>query len=133
MTNENFRRELGHVFDEMTGSPTAALPDRVRSSLANVPEQRAPFWIAGVAAAVIAAMVVGIVVVGNFKRPQTKVLPVGVLTPSLSPAPEPSPPNFDPRLWMRIEQHRSELSSSGGCIRERHSDGHARRLRPRDH
>jgi hypothetical protein len=93
MTNKNFRRELGHVFDEMTGSPSAALPDRVRSSLANVPEQKAPFWIAGVAAAVIAAMVVGIVVVGNFNRPQTKVLPVGVPTSSLSPAPEPSPPN----------------------------------------
>ena len=57
MTNENFRRELGHVFDEMAGSPSAALPDRVRSSLADIPEQRGPFWIAGVAAAVIALVV----------------------------------------------------------------------------
>ena len=40
MTNENFRRELGQVFDDMTGSPSSALPDRVRSSLANAPEQQ---------------------------------------------------------------------------------------------
>ncbi|HEV2032735.1 MAG TPA: hypothetical protein VGU71_00805 [Candidatus Dormibacteraeota bacterium] len=65
MTNENFRRELGHVFDEMTGSPSAALPDRVRSSLAVAPEQRGPFWIAGIAAAVIAALVIAVLVVAN--------------------------------------------------------------------
>jgi hypothetical protein len=88
VSNENFRRELGHVFEEMTGSPSAALPDKVRSSLAKVPEQRAPFWIAGVAATVIAAMVVGIVVVGNFNRPQTNVLPAGVPTPSVSTVPK---------------------------------------------
>jgi hypothetical protein len=93
MTGE-FRRELGHVFDEMTGSPTAALPDRVRSSLGNVPEQRAPFWIAGVAAAVIAAMVVGIVVVGNLNRPQNRVLPIGV--PTSSPSVGPTPPSGSP-------------------------------------
>ena len=39
MSNENFRRELGQVFDDMTGSPSPALPDRVRSSLADVPEK----------------------------------------------------------------------------------------------
>ncbi|HET6311113.1 MAG TPA: hypothetical protein VFH00_08950 [Candidatus Nitrosotalea sp.] len=96
MPNENFRRELGHVFEEMTGSPSAALPDRVRSSLANLPEQRAPFWIAGVAAAVIAALVVGIVVVGNINRPQNRVLPVGVPTtsPSASPTPDSTLPVF---------------------------------------
>jgi hypothetical protein len=92
MPNENFRREIGHVFDEMTGSPSAALPDRVRSSLVVAPEQRGPFWIAGVAAAVIAAMVVGIIVVGNLNRPQSRVLPVGAPSPSSSPTPEPSPP-----------------------------------------
>ena len=35
MTNENFRNELGHVFDDVAGSPSAALPDRVRSSPMN--------------------------------------------------------------------------------------------------
>jgi hypothetical protein len=96
MTNENFRRELGHVFDEMTGSPSAALPDRVRSSLINVPEQRAPFWIAGVAAAVIGAMVVGILMVASFNRNPTGVVPAGVPTPSptASSTPEPNLPPF---------------------------------------
>jgi hypothetical protein len=65
VSNENFRRELGHVIDEMTGSPSAALPGRVRSSLAQVPEQRGPFWIAGVAAAVIATVVIGVLFVAN--------------------------------------------------------------------
>lgn len=94
MSNENFRRELGHVFDELAGSPSAALSDRVRSSLAEVPEQRGPFWIAGVAAAVIAAVVIGVLFVANpLNRPQNTVGPgVGSSpTPSASPAPSPSP------------------------------------------
>jgi hypothetical protein len=91
MPNENFRRELGHVFDEMTGSPTAALPDRVRSSLGSIPEQRAPFWIAGVAAGVIAAMVVGILVVASFNRNPTGIAPAGAPSPSPSASPAASP------------------------------------------
>ena len=69
MPNENFRNELGHAFEEMSGSPSAALPDRVRSSLATAPEQRGPFWIAGIAAALIAVLLVGILVVANNGRP----------------------------------------------------------------
>ena len=65
MSNENFRRELGHVFDEVAGTPSAALSDRVRSSLAEAPEQRGPFWIAGVAAAVIAAVVIGVLFIAG--------------------------------------------------------------------
>lgn len=90
MTSENFRRELGHVFDEITGSPSAALPDRVRSSLAEAPEQRGPFWVAGVAAALIAAMVVGILVVANFNRQETRVGTVAL--PTASPSASVSPP-----------------------------------------
>ena len=94
MGNEDFRRELGSVFDEMTGSPSAALPDRVRSSLANVPEQRGPYWIAGVAAAVIAAIVIGVLVVANpLNRPLNSAGPVvgSSPTPSASPSPGASP------------------------------------------
>jgi hypothetical protein len=69
--NENFRRELGHVFDEMAGSPSAALPDHVRSSLAVAPERRGPFWIAGLAAALIAAIAVSLLVVANLNRNPT--------------------------------------------------------------
>lgn len=88
MSNEDFRRELGSVFDEMAGSPSAALPDRVRSSLANVPEQRGPYWIAGIAAAVIAAVVIGVLVVANpLNRPTGTIGPA----PSASPSPGASP------------------------------------------
>ena len=86
MTNENFRRELGHAFDEMAGSPSAALPDRVRSSLANAPDQKGPFWIAGVAAVVIALVVIGVLFVGNPLNRSNKVVPVG------GPSPTPSAP-----------------------------------------
>jgi hypothetical protein len=94
MPNENFRREIGHVFDEMTGSPSAALPDRVRSSLAVAPEQRGPFWIAGIAAAVIAALVIAVLVVANpLNRPPTPAGPNAgsTPTPAASPSPSPSP------------------------------------------
>jgi hypothetical protein len=94
VSNENFRRELGHVFDDVAGSPSAALSDRVRSLLSEVPEQRGPFWIAGVAAAVIAAVVIGVLFVANpLNRPANTVGPgVGSSpTPSASPSPGSSP------------------------------------------
>ena len=94
MTNENLRRELGHVFDEVAGSPSPALADRVRSSIANAPEQRGPYWIAGVAAALIAAVVIGVLVVANpLHRPPTSAGPgVGSSpTPSAAQSPIPSP------------------------------------------
>jgi hypothetical protein len=94
VSNENFRRELGHVFDEMAGSPSAALPDRVRSSLSTVPERRGPYWIAGIAAALIAAVVIGVLVVANpLNRPPTAVGPgpAASPTPAASPSSSPSP------------------------------------------
>lgn len=95
MPNDNFRRELGHVFDEMTGSPSAALPDRVRSSLANVPERRGPFWIAGIAAALIAAVVVSLLVVANLNRHPTSVVPGSTAaSPSGSATPASNLPAF---------------------------------------
>lgn len=84
MPSDNFRRELGHVFDEMTGSPSAALPDRVRSSLTDVPERRGPFWIAGIAAALIAAIVVSLLVVANLNRRPTSIVPGSPSSPSAS-------------------------------------------------
>jgi len=92
LTNDSFRNELGHVFDDMAGSPSAALPDRVRSSLTRAPEQRGPFWIAGVAAAVIAVVVIGVLIVANpLNRPTNTVGPVVGPTPSAQQSPAPSP------------------------------------------
>ena len=92
MSNENFRRELGHVFDDITGSPSPALRDRVRSSLLDAPERRGPYWIAGVAAAVIAAVVIGVLVVANpLNHRPTAVVPGAGTSPTPSAAPSPSP------------------------------------------
>ena len=94
MPNDNFRRELGHVFDEIAGSPSSALQDRVRSSLTTSPEQRGPYWIAGVAAAVIAIVVIGVLFVGNpLNHQPAKAVPgAGASpTPTASESPSPSP------------------------------------------
>ena len=93
MTNENFRRELNQVIDDMAGTPSAALSDRVRSSIADGPEQRGPFWIAGIAAAVIAAVVIGVLVVANpLNRPPSTAGPAGSSpTPAASASPSASP------------------------------------------
>jgi hypothetical protein len=96
MTNENFRRELGNAFDEIAGSPSGALPDRVRSSLANVPDQRGPFWVAGVAAVAIALVVIGVLFVGNPLNRHTTVVPgAGASpTPSAGATPDSTLPAF---------------------------------------
>ncbi len=99
MSNENFRRELGNAFDELAGSPSHGLSDRVRSSIANIPEQRGPFWIAGVAAAVLAAIAVGVFLVSNpLNRPPANAglgtvspSPTQTAAPSPSPSSSPSP------------------------------------------
>ncbi len=93
MSNENFRRDLGNAFDELAGAPSHGLSDRVRSSLANTPEQRGPFWIAGLAAAVLAAIAVGVFFVTNpLNRPPANAgLGTASPSPSQSDAPSPSP------------------------------------------
>src|ERR1700682_6391609 len=95
MAKDDFRRELGQVFDDMAGSPSNALPDRVRSSLADAPEQRGPFWIAGVAAAVIAVIVIGVLIVANPLNHHNTVVPGAASSPTpsapTSPAASPSP------------------------------------------
>jgi hypothetical protein len=90
VSNDQFKRELGQVFDEMTGSHSAALPDRVRSSLANVPDQRGPFWIAGIAAVAIAVLVVGILM-ESINRQQPSIGPGVVPSPTASPSGSPTP------------------------------------------
>lgn len=85
MSRESFRREINREFDAISGPPSPALSARVRSALTEARTARTgPLWIAGVAAGLIAAIVVGVFVVANFNRHQTSVLP-GAL-PSASPS-----------------------------------------------
>jgi hypothetical protein len=92
VTGEDFRRELGDAFGAISGSPSPALSDRVRLAPSAAPERRGPVWIASVAAAVIAVILVGVLVVANPLN-RGSLLPVGSThsTPSASPAPSPSP------------------------------------------
>ena len=93
MGNEDFRGELNRAFDDVSGAPSSGLSDRVRSAVLNAPEARGPYWMAGVAAAVIAALIVGVLWINNpLKR---NASPVGVASPSptstATPAPTPTP------------------------------------------
>src|SRR6267378_3030341 len=91
MSNENFRREVNSAFDQISGAPNPSLRDRVRSSIAQAPEARGPFWIAGVAAAVMATLIVGILFVANpLHRPGISHGPPVVAT-SPSPGASASP------------------------------------------
>lgn len=83
MSRENFRREISREFDAISGSPSPALSARVRSALAQENQSRTgPFWVAGLAAALIAAIVIGVFVVANFNRHQTGLVPGGLPTPT---------------------------------------------------
>lgn len=98
MTREDFRREIGDAIDSISGSPSPALSERVRSALVEAPERRGPVFIAALAAAVIAVMLVGVLLVAN----PLKLGPVipggsGPRTPNASPVPSPAPsPNPTP-------------------------------------
>lgn len=101
MSNENFRRELGDAFDQMSGTPSPMLRERVRSAIGQAPPARDNFWIAGVAAAVMATLIVGILLVANpLHRPQPTTSGPVVTSPSptaaASPSPMPSTPPATP-------------------------------------
>jgi hypothetical protein len=96
--SKDFRRDLNREFDAISGSPSPALSARVRSALEQGgPARTGPFWMAGLAAGLIAAIVVGVLVVASFGRHQTSQLPgtgptpSASATPSLTPSPSPSP------------------------------------------
>jgi hypothetical protein len=104
MSRENFRRELNRAFDAMSGPPSPALAARVRSALSErAPARPGPFWIASLAAALIAAIVVGVFVVANFNRHLTSVVPgtvpsagpsaIASASPSVTPTPIQTPPD----------------------------------------
>jgi hypothetical protein len=91
VTREDFRREMGDAFDSISGSPSPALPDRVRAALVEAPEHNDRVWIAALAAAVITVLLVGVLLVGNPLN--LPLVPGGTVkqTPSVSPAPVTTP------------------------------------------
>jgi hypothetical protein len=92
VTREDFRRELGDAFDSISGSPSPALSERVRSALVEAPERRGPVWIGALAAAVIAVILVGVLLIGNpLNRGPLVPGTHGSPTPGVSPAPSPEP------------------------------------------
>jgi hypothetical protein len=105
MTKESFRKDIRRAFDDISGSPSPALGDKVRSRLDEPVEQRAPVWAAGLAAVLIAAIVVGVlVVVHPFNRNQVSLAgPSPTPAASASPIPTPSPtPPYDCTAQTRI-------------------------------
>jgi len=93
LSNEDFRRELNNAIDNISGSPSHGLRDRVRSSLIETAPRGGPFWIAGAAALVMAVLIVGILFVVNPNRngPITGGVGPSSPSPSLSPSPSSSP------------------------------------------
>jgi hypothetical protein len=95
MSRESFRRDMNRAFEAMSGPPSPALSARVRSALnERAPARPGPFWVAGLAAALIAAIVVGVFVVSNSNRHLTSNVP-GAL-PSASPSATPTPGQTPP-------------------------------------
>ena len=88
MGNEDFRRELNQVFDQVSGSPSPTLRDRVRSAVGEAPPARGPYWIAAVAACLIAASIVGVLYVNSPLRRSTSH--VGGVSPTPSPTTSPT-------------------------------------------
>jgi hypothetical protein len=99
VSNDDFRRELNNVFDNVSGAPSSNLPDRVRSAVVQAPEARGPYWLAGVAAVLIAVVTVGVLYIAGPLKPPSSVggvhpgpTPIPSPTVSSSPDSNPTPP-----------------------------------------
>lgn len=95
MGRDDFRRELRDGFESIAGPPDASLTARVHSALVEAPERRGPVWIAALAAALIAAVIVGALFIAGPLRQQNQLpLPAGIATPTLTPLPTSEPTNL---------------------------------------
>jgi hypothetical protein len=89
---DDFRRELNNAIDDVSGAPSPALRDRVRSAIAEAQPARSTYWIAAVAACVITALIVGILYINNpFRKPGFSGGPTPTPSASQSPVQTPSP------------------------------------------
>lgn len=83
MGRDDLRRELRDGFESISGAPDAGLPARVHAALVDAPEKRGPVWIAGLAATLMAALVIGLLYIAGPLRQQAPI-------PGLIPSPSPS-------------------------------------------
>jgi hypothetical protein len=86
MSREDFRRDLRGAFESISGPSSPSLSARVHEALVEAPERRGPVWLAGVAVAVVAVLLVGILFVAG-PLSHRQILP---LVPGASPSPSPS-------------------------------------------
>jgi hypothetical protein len=97
MGREDFRRELRDGFESIAGPPEPGLSARVHSALVEAPERRGPVWVAGLAAALIAAVVVGaLFIAGPLRQQSQQPVPGGIPTQSPSPLPTSDVSNLPP-------------------------------------
>ena len=82
MGRDDFRKELRDSFESISGSPDLGLTARVHSALVEAPERRGPVWIAGLAATLMAALIIGLLFVAGPLRQQAPI-------PGLIPTPTP--------------------------------------------
>lgn len=112
MSNENFRRQLNNAIDQISGSPSPALRDRVRSSLTGAPASTGPHWSMALAACLIAVLLVAVLVVANpLNRPNRQGPIAGT-----SPTPTPSAPTTSPTPPMVCAVTQPVASSSAPAV-----------------
>jgi hypothetical protein len=112
MPNENFRRELNNAIDQMSGTPSPALRDRVRSSLTGGPAASGLYWIAAVAAVVIAVLLVGVLVVANPLNRRSQVGPIAGPSPTPTPSAPAASPTPSPSLPAMVCGSSKPVTSS---------------------
>lgn len=113
MSNENFRRQVNDAIDQISGSPSPALRDRVRSSLASTPATSGSYWIAAVAAVVIAVLLVGVLVVANPLNRRSPVGPITGTNPTPTPSASSASPTAEPTLSQMVCGSAKPVTSSG--------------------
>jgi hypothetical protein len=105
VSREDFRRDMRGAFESISGPSSPSLPARVHEALVVAPERRGPVWLAGLAVAVIAVILVGVLFVagplshrqiiptipGGQSSPTAQASPSAQASPVVSPSPSGPP------------------------------------------